>query len=373
MKAAIYCRLSDEDKDKTGENSESIQNQRSMLLNYAAEKGWEIYDVYCDENFSGIDSERPEYKRLLEDAEKRRFDIILCKTQSRFSRNMEHTERYLNGLFGEWGIRFIGVVDNVDTAEKFTKKSRQINGLINEWYLEDLSDNVKAVLKNKHREGKSTRSFMPYGLKKSGDDKNKIEIDDEAARVVRKIFCLFLGGMSAAEIAAVLNESGIPSPQEYKRMRGEKLNIPKKSKSGKWTAQAILRTVKNPMYTGDLVHNVYSKPSYKSKRVLKNPPEVWDVIQNSHPAIISREDFEAANRMLEKKNKIPSAECGVCGCKMYAVQKSTHGRKYVYMKCKNCGLAVNRRFAEQFFSPKYREKIEKIIIDSKYSARIIFR
>lgn len=367
MRVAIYCRLSDEDKNKQGDNSESIHNQKSLLTNYAQSKGWQIYDIYCDENYSGIDSQRPQYNRLLEDAQKGRFDIILCKTQSRFSRNMEHIEKYLNGKLQEWGIRFVSVVDNADTSIKNNKKARQINGLINEWYLEDLSDNVKAVLENKHKEGKSTRAFMPYGLKKSPTDKNKIEIDENVAPVVRRIFKEFLQGVPTAKIAEDLNADSILSPQEYKKATGEKLNLPKISKSGKWTQQAIIRMLKNPMYAGDLVHNIYSKPSYKSKRIVKNQKENWCVIPDSHPAIISRADFKEASSRFDK-NKGTYFECGECGGKMHLIYKHCKGKKYGYIKCKNCGLSVNCNFIKQFSN----DKTSKIIIESKYAARIFF-
>ena len=141
MKVAIYCRLSREDDDKLHESdeSESIQNQKSMLINYAIERSWDIYNIYCDEDYSGIDSERPEFNKLLEDAKSHKFDIVLCKTQSRFTRDMEIVEKYLHNKFIEWNIRFVSPVDHVDTLDKGNKKSRQINGLVNEWYLEDLS------------------------------------------------------------------------------------------------------------------------------------------------------------------------------------------------------------------------------------------
>ena len=174
----IYVRLSDEDRDKRckADESESIQNQKSMLINYAMEKGWEIYNIYCDENYSGIDGERPEYNRMLEDAKNKCFDVILCKTQSRFSRNMEHIERYLNGKLQEWGIRFVSVVDNVDTDIRSNKKARQINGLINEWYLEDLSENIRLVLSHKRRAGSFVGSFPLYGYVKDTDNKGKLLI-----------------------------------------------------------------------------------------------------------------------------------------------------------------------------------------------------
>lgn len=373
MKAAIYCRLSEEDRIKTNEDSESIQNQKSMLINYAAEKGWEVYDIYCDENYSGIDGERPEYNRLLADAEKHCFDIILCKTQSRFSRNMEHIERYLNGKLQEWGIRFVSVLDNADTDVRSNKKARQINGLINEWYLEDLSENVKAVLDNKHREGKSTRPFLPYGLKKCKDDKNKIEVDEEAARIVRQIFDYYLCGMGTKEIAEFLNAKGVLSPQEYKKSKGERLNIPKKNKSGKWTQQAIIRILKNRMYTGDLVHNIYSKPSYKSKRVIKNKPEKWYIVPNSHEAVIPKSDFEKAGKMLSK-NSVPfEIVCGQCFGKMTLQIKKHENKTYTYLWCKKCKKRINADFIKNFLSKKYAEQIIKIEVTNKYSAKIFFK
>ena len=90
-KAAIYCRLSEEDRNKKQEtdDSNSIRNQKAMLLEYSIQQGWEVYNIYSDDNYAGSDRNRPEFNRLLEDAEKHKFDIILCKSQSRFTRDME--------------------------------------------------------------------------------------------------------------------------------------------------------------------------------------------------------------------------------------------------------------------------------------------
>ena len=108
-KVAIYCRLSEEDRNKKFEtdDSNSIQNQKAMLLEYSIEQGWEVYNIYSDDNYTGSDRNRPEFVRLLEDAKARKFDIILCKSQSRFTRELELVERYINGLFPIWGIRFV--------------------------------------------------------------------------------------------------------------------------------------------------------------------------------------------------------------------------------------------------------------------------
>ena len=188
--AAIYCRLSVEDAEKRAAESESIRNQRALLLGYAKKQGWAVYDIYADEDYSGLREDRPAFQRLLADAEERKFSIILCKTQSRFTRDMELVEKYLHGKFAEWGIRFIAVVDHVDTQDRAGKKARQINGLINEWYLEDLSGNVRAVLDHKRHSGCYIASFALYGYRKDPDRKGHLLIDEEAAAVVREVFNL---------------------------------------------------------------------------------------------------------------------------------------------------------------------------------------
>ena len=125
MKAAIYVRLSEEDKNKASKNedSRSIRNQKELLKNYAAERGWNIYDIYCDEDYAGADRSRPQFRRLIKDAEHRRFDVILCKTLSRFTREIELLEKYVHGLFPLWGVRFISVADNTDSNDKKSKKA----------------------------------------------------------------------------------------------------------------------------------------------------------------------------------------------------------------------------------------------------------
>ena len=172
-KVAIYCRLSEEDKNKrcVEDDSESIRNQKAMLCEYVYKHNWELYDIYSDEDYAGTDRERPQFKKLLEDAENKKFDIVLCKTQSRFTRELELVEKYIHGLFPIWGIRFISIVDNADTENKGNKKARQINGLVNEWYLEDMSENIKSVLTSKRKKGEHIGSFALYGYKKDPNKK----------------------------------------------------------------------------------------------------------------------------------------------------------------------------------------------------------
>ena len=211
MRAAIYCRLSKEDRVTNGE-SESIQNQKSMLIQYAIEKGLDIYQIYSDEDYSGVDRSRPAFNAMIQDASEHKFDVVIAKTQSRFTRDMELVERYLHGKFPEWGIRFIAVVDHADTADQYNKKARQINGLINEWYLEDLSENVRSVMRHKQLTGQFIGSFAPYGYAKDPNDHNHLVIDPEAAVVVRRIFQMAIQGHGYRSIVSTLNSEGVPNP-----------------------------------------------------------------------------------------------------------------------------------------------------------------
>ena len=349
MKAAIYCRLSKEDEEQEKRNgekeSESIQNQKSMLIAYAVEKGYHIYQIYSDEDYSGVDRARPAFNQMIEAASQHRFDIILAKTQSRFTRDMELVEKYLHGKFIEWGIRFIAVVDHVDTADTGNKKSRQINGLVNEWYLEDLSNNVRSVLTHKRKEGKYIGTFAPYGYRKDPADNNHLVVDQEAAPVVRRIFALYLAGNGATRIARLLNEDGVPTPTEYKRAHGENYNQSARfSHADLWGKATIYRMLANHTYTGDLEQGRRKKVSYKSRRVVWLPKEEWIVVPGTHEAIIDQESFDRVQQMLHEHARSggqgtvnPLAGkvfCGCCGSAMeqtgsgYVSKKTGKARKY---------------------------------------------
>ena len=120
-RVAIYCRLSKE--DETQGESESIQNQTSMLLSYALKQEWEVVGVYADDDFSGTDLSRPKWREMLSECEQGNVDIVLCKTQSRFSRDMSVVEQYIHGKFLEWRVRFVSIVDNADSSNKGNKKA----------------------------------------------------------------------------------------------------------------------------------------------------------------------------------------------------------------------------------------------------------
>lgn len=337
---AIYTRLSKEDEDKHQPESESIQNQKSLLTRYAIDHGWDIFSIFCDEDFSGVDSDRPDFNRMIEAAKQKKFQIVLCKSQSRFTRDMELVEKYIHGLFPIWGIRFIAVADNADTEVKGNKKARQINGLVNEWYLEDLSENVRMVFDLKRREGKYIGGFPIYGYQKDPVDKNHIIPDPEAAEVVRQIYQWSLEGHGRQNIAYLLNQQGIPNPTRYKAERGWTCNHPIKNDFGLWNKVTVGRILTNEMYTGVMIQGRRRKVSYKSKVIIDTPESEWYRVEGTHEAIIDRATFEAVQRGLKLRTRTDGTgethllaglvKCADCGSTMSKCSNGIHS----YLRCK---------------------------------------
>ena len=161
----LYIRLSVEDGDVIdGDVSKSIRNQLLILLDECEKKNWMVVGIFCEEGISGADDNRPEWNKALKFCEYGNTEIVLCKSQSRFSRSMEMIEKYLHNEFINWNVRFVGLVDSTDTSVIGNKKTRQINGLVNEWQVEDQSINIRAVLKNKQSNGLFTGAFAPYRI-----------------------------------------------------------------------------------------------------------------------------------------------------------------------------------------------------------------
>lgn len=311
-RAALYGRLSKEDIDKLngGDDSESIKNQRLLLTDYALEKGFEIVDWYYDDDYSGLYSDRPGFERLIADAQNKKFDIVIAKSQSRFTRNMEHMEKYLHTMFPILGIRFIGVVDNADTAVASNKKARQINGLINEWYCEDLSENIKSVFKAKMRAGQYIASHPPYGYIKNPENTHTLIIDEYAAGIVQRIFNMYISGMGKGAIGAQLTKEGILIPSEYKKqvLKMNYHNAHEAIYSKLWSYQTIHTILNNEAYTGVMIQSRFSTVSYKSKKKVKVPEKDWIKIPNAYEPIIDNNTWEIAQSLQKSRTRSVNSE-----------------------------------------------------------------
>ncbi|MFV0516605.1 MAG: recombinase family protein [Aminipila sp.] len=307
QRAAIYCRLSKEDVQKIdkGDDSQSIVNQQLLLTDFALENGFSVVKVYKDDDYSGLFDDRPEFEKLIQDAKGEKFNIIIAKSQSRFTRNMEHLEKYIHNDFPVWGIRFIGVVDHVDTAIKGNKKARQISGLINEWYCEDLSENIKAVFRAKQQTGQFLGSSTVYGYVRDPKDRHHLIIDEYAANVVRRIFSMYISGIGKAQIGAILSSEGILIPSVYKRkVLGQNYHNANANIDTKlWSFQTIHTILNNEVYIGHMVQNKCNTVSYKSRVKKAVAKENWIKVENTHEPIIDVETFQAAQDLRLKKTK----------------------------------------------------------------------
>ena len=349
----IYVRLSDEDRDKrcVTDESESIQNQKSMLINYCMEQGWQINNIYCDEDYSGADRNRPAFNQMLKDCEEGKVDIVLCKTQSRFSRDMEIVEKYIHGKFPEWNIRFVSIVDHADTSVSGNKKTRQINGLINEWYLEDLSDNIKKTLYHKKIKGEYCCPYAPYGYKLSPDNKHRFIIDPPAAEIVKSIFEMYKQGMGYMRIAKALNEKQIPPPCVYKEMQGLNYRNPnaENTASRQWRDSSIYYILRQEVYTGAIVQGKSKNLSYKNKKRVKLPESEWIIVPDMHEPIIDEELWNTVQSLLKSRqgndkqfktghNEINPlrgiVHCKECGSGMWRMSYRCSDRRYKYYRCR---------------------------------------
>ncbi len=350
-KVGVYCRLSDEDRDKINKNddSDSIVNQRSMCLKYACQLGWNVIDIYSDDDFSGAGTYRPDFERLIKDCESGKINLVLCKSQSRFSRDMEVIERYLHNKFIEWGVRFVSIIDNADTSIESNKKSRQINGLINEWYLDDLSTNIKKSLKNKREDGLFMGSFAPYGYERSEEDKHKLVVDPVAAEVVKKIFELYVEGNGYYKICEYLNNNNIPSRAIYKKQKGSKFVCSTCDyKNSRWVPDTIAQMLRNEFYIGNLVQGKKTSMGYKVHKFKKVAEKDWCRTTNAHEAIIDMDTWNKVQKILGThqeptktgeihylSRKVYCTECGKAFLRnVYSVQGEVTGKR-AYLQCKS--------------------------------------
>lgn len=397
-KVGIYCRLSIEDKNKSScDDSQSIQNQKNMLRDYCHEREWEIYDIYCDDGYSGIDRTRPDFNRLLADCEKGKIDIVLCKDQSRFSRDIIVIEQYINDKFLEWGVRFIGVADNADSESELYGTMRLFTSAYNEMYVKDISAKIRRTLAYKRQQGQFIGSFAPYGYKIDPSDKHHLIIDEKAAENVRNIFDMYIQGEGYRKIATQLNSDNIPSPSAYKQQNGSKYvntNAVSSNSNGLWTQSTIGSILRNETYIGTLVQGKSHNISYKNKKRKQVGSDEWIRIPNSHEAIIDMEVWERTQERLSSNTRSSrgtqelsplsgKVKCMICGrpmkrnvyynksgtLKYYGLQCATY--KSGAMNCSNCksisGKVLEQKIIDELNAiiKQYCEA-DKITIDNIY-------
>ena len=347
----IYVRLSQEDM-RAGE-SLSIENQKLILTKYVTEQGWNTYDIYVDDGFSGTDFNRPGVTRLLEDAKTGKINLIIVKDLSRFGRNYIQVGQYIDYIFPTYNIRFIALSDNVDTANKDTTAMDMmpIVNLFNEWHAASTSKKIRAVVEANAKAGKYRTTLAPYGYVKGTDEKKLPVVDEPAASVVRRIFLMRSQGISPRHIADTLNEEKIPIPSDYYYAKIGKPN-PRRT-SHLWSAEAIRQLISNPTYLGHLVQMKTTTVSYKNHKTVKKDPSEWVIVYNTHEPLVSQEIWDKCREVEAsvsqgKRNKDGYVAalsglmfCADCGEKMRLGWNNTRhqrgGPREYYRHNFNCG------------------------------------
>ena len=347
--ADVYLRLSKEDGDK--EESDSITNQRELILEFLKSKeDIRIHAVRVDDGYSGVNFERPAFRQMLEDIKTGKVNCVVTKDLSRFGRNHIEVGKYIEKIFPYLGFRFIAINDNYDSLTNDAQTNNIIipfKNLINDAYCRDISIKIRSNLEVKRKKGDFVGPFAPYGYQKSEEDKNKLEIDEEAAEVVRSIFQMYLQGSNAYKIAEKLNKKNILTPMDYKKENGSAFYTGfKKNLKSQWTHMHVLRILGNPVYTGTLVQGKETTPNYKVKKKVKRDQSKWSQVENAHEAIIPTVDFQNAQEQLQmdtrtgtEKEKVyylsGVVKCGDCGANMVRKTVPSGKRKFIYYVCGN--------------------------------------
>ena len=349
--AAIYLRLSKEDGDVAAggrSESNSISNQKDLIMDYVGKHPEiHVHSVRVDDGYSGVDFNRPNFQQMLDDIRTGSVDCVIVKDLSRFGRNYIEAGRYIEKIFPMMGVRFIAVTDGYDSLNNAGGSEMMVpfKNLINDAYSRDISIKIRSNLEVKRKRGEYIGAFVSYGYQKSAEDKNQIVVDEYAAGVVKDIFRMKLLGMSQQAIADALNEKGILPPLAYKNSIGIHLKTSfDMGETQEWNPVSVTRVLKNELYTGVLIQGRQTTPNYKVKTRVMKPESQWVRIEDSHEAVISRQDFDLVQELLRLDTRCtpgsdrvyPLAGVLVCGdCKEGMVRKTVpaNGKQYVYYVC----------------------------------------
>lgn len=325
-RAALYCRLSSDDA-YLGESG-SIKTQRALLTQYCKENNIPVYDVYTDDGFSGTNFERPAFKRMLNDLESHRANLVIVKDLSRFGREYAQMGMYIENDFEDWNIRFISIGENIDTLNGTDEILMPITNVINSQYAKECSRKTKQAHRALAKEGKFIGSRAPFGYIKDPKDRHHLLVDEEAASVVRSIFKMFCDGIGYVRMTKILREKKILNPQAYFNK-----NNPDYYKSDYWRqnfdwhATSIRVILNNPVYLGQTTFGrTKVKGKTKKKKVATDKSE-WIVVKNTHEPIIDKTTWNLAHDIM--KNRRRETKSGET--QMFAG----------LVKCSDCGSALN--------------------------------
>ena len=331
-KVGIYLRLSRED-EKLGE-SESISNQRDLLLNYIKDNNLFLVDEYVDDGVSGTTFNRAGFNRMIKDCESKKINMIITKDTSRLGRDHIEIGFYVERYFPEHNIRYVAVNDGIDTAINSSANDMLVfKSAFNDMYVKDISNKLRSSLYTKKRNGQFVGAYAPYGYMKDPKDKHKLLINNEEANVVKRIFKMFANGSSLNNICETLTCEQIETPSISKNMNLGVKNI----HYGVWATRTVCDILKCPTYIGNLTQCKQKKVNYKSKKRVHNKENSWIVSKGCVPAIIDEDTFNTVQNMFKSnKNR---------GIRGNGITDKLLLRGLIF--CKDCGHTIGFRSHKQ--------------------------
>ena len=342
-RAGLYLRISKEDGDKDDDDkleSDSISSQRFIIEDFLVENpDIQVYDEYTDDGYTGVNFDRPDFIRMIEEIRLGRINCVIVKDLSRFGRNYLEAGQYLDVFFPVMDIRFISVNDIIDSfmlPSSMNNISVSFKNVMNEEYCRDISHKIRSTFVAKFENGEYLCGFALYGYERDPVNRGKLLVDPVAGEVIKQIFQWFAEGKTYRWITFKLNELGIPSPSKYK---SEKYPNYRKdqNKKGLWNIQTIKTILQNRTYAGDLVQGVHEKINHKVKKLRKTSPDKWVINENHHEALVDKDVFFGLQKIINRDMRVSQKtkelalfsgflKCADCGRQM--VKKMIGHKKF---------------------------------------------
>ncbi len=341
---ALYCRLSVDDADKqSDEESNSIKNQKQILQDYCKKNGYHNTRFFVDDGISGTTFDRPGFKEMEALAEEGKIGTIIVKDLSRFGREQTEMGRLTQIVYPSLGITFIAIQEHVNTSTGEGVEIMPFHAIFNEWYAAQTSKKIRQVWKTKSEHNLRVSHHVPYGYVRDKDDKEKWLIDEEAAKVVRHIYEMFLAGMGTEQIARRLMEEKVLTPHSYYAAIGRDYSVYLPDNPYRWKDSTISRILDNRKYTGCMVNNTYTTVSYKVHKRTRVPEDQQQIIPDQQEAIISEEDWLRVHE-LRKNRRRPMKSgktsmfsgllfCHDCGSKLHFCTCKRFGPEQDFYRC----------------------------------------
>ncbi len=368
---ALYARLSrDDEQDGV---SGSIENQKSILEQYAKDNKLPNPRFFYDDGFSGVLFKRPGFMKIMELAEQGLVANLVVKDHSRLGRNRLVVGQLLEEEFIRLNVRYIAIMENIDT-DKGISDLVPVQDLFNEWHAKNTSDKVRKVMQNKGMSGKPLTTNPPFGYMKSPDNKDEWLVDEPAAKVVKQIFELCVAGLGPTQIAKRLRAEKVMTPTEYWNSIGRKCSKPPAIPYG-WVADTVSNILDKQEYCGDTVNFRTTTKSFKLKKKIEKPQEEWQIFENTHPAIIDRETFELVQE-LRKNRRRPTKSgivsmfsgllyCADCGEKLYYSVTGNYKREQANFFCssyrKNSNICSAHYIREKVVESLVLESMQRVL------------